>query len=354
MSEHAYGALMPFRTALFSLCCALVIVGSATAAERIALAVPLDGPFALLGKQAAAGAQAAAKALGKSLTVVNDGCTPEAGPALASAIAEAKPEVAIGFLCLESLNAALPALKQLGIPALSIAARADALTLKKDKTGYLFTRLAPRDSMEAEALARQLLPLWRSRNFALVDDGTIHARDLVESFRLAAAEAGLKPVFSDTFRPGLERQNALASRLRKAGATHVLFGGAIDDAVILSRDAKEYGGLTLALGESALPADPQIDHGPVFALTLPELALLPQSAAAKRAIEAEGVLPDNYALLAHAAVEMAAAGNRSGPVATAAGTITLTPTGDLTDNPFRLAMLKDGSFVPVPANSEGQ
>lgn len=335
------------------------MLGSANAADQIVLAVPQEGPFALLGRQASAGANAAAKALGKTITVVDDGCTPEAGLALASAIAAAKPEVAIGFLCLESLNGALPALKASNIPALSIAARADALTLKKDKTGFLFRRMAPRDGMEAEALAKYLLPLWREKNFAIVDDGTIHARDLVESFRQAALEAGLKPVFSDTFRPGLEKQNALASRLRKAGATHVLFGGSIDDAVVLSRDAQGYGGLTLALGESALPSEPQTEHGPILALALPDLTLLPESAAAKLAIAKEGVLPDAYALLAYAAVELAAAdaigaNGRVGPFNTAAGEIAFTPNGDLADNPFRLAELKDGAYLPVVANGEGQ
>ena len=330
------------------------MLGNAKAADRIALAVPLEGPFELLGKQAIAGAQAATKALGKSLTVVNDGCSPETGPALASAISEGKPDIAIGFLCLESLNSALPALKQSNVPALSIAARADALTLKKDKTGFLFSRIAPRDGMEAEALTNYLLPLWREKNFAIVDDGTIHARDLVESFRQSAAEAGLKPVFADTVRPGLEKQNALASRLRKAGATHVLFGGSIDDAVILSRDAQSYGGLTLALGESALPSEPETAHGPILALALPDFTLMPESAAAKLAIEAEGVLPDVYSLLAYAAVEIAAASGKPGPFSTAAGTIAFTPAGDLADNPFRLNELKNGAYVPIVANAEGQ
>jgi branched-chain amino acid transport system substrate-binding protein len=196
--------------------------------------------------------------------------------------------------------------------------------------------------------------LWRETNFAIVDDGTIHARDLVESFRQAALEAGLKPVFSDTFRPGLEKQNALANRLRKAGATHVLFGGSIDDAIILSRDAQEYGGLTLALGESALPLEPQTAHGPILALALPDFTLMAESAAAKLAIEAEGILPDAYALLAYAAVEIAAASGQPGPFTTAAGTIAFTPGGDLADNPFRLTELKNGAYVPLPANAEGQ
>jgi branched-chain amino acid transport system substrate-binding protein len=129
--------------------------------------------------------------------------------------------------------------------------------------------------------------------------------------------------------------------------------------VILSRDAKGYGGLTLALGESALPSGPVIEHGTIYALALPDPVLLPQSAAAKLAIEAEGILPDAYALLAYAAMELAAAGavedsGPPGPLATATGTITFTPAGDLAVNPFRLAELKNGVFVPAADNAEGQ
>lgn len=351
---------MPLRTVLIFAVLAVVLAPSKVlAADMIALAVPLNGPYALLGKQTKAGAEAAAKALGKTLMVIDDGCEADNGAQLADAVAASGAQVAIGFLCLESLGAALPMLKDKAIPTLSIAARADALTLGKAKSGFLFSRISPRDGMEAEALARQVLPLWRKKNFAIVDDGTINARDLAESFRQAAAEAGLKPVFSDTFRPGLDKQNALASRLQKAGATHVFFGGSIDDAVILSRDAKSYGGLTLALGESAAPSDPAIDHGTILALALADATLKPEAAAAKLAIGATGIVADNYALLGHAAVEIAAAGGAvangaAGPFQTAIGSVAFDENGDLAANPFLLAELKAGAFVPLPKQPAGQ
>ncbi len=75
--------------------------------------------------------------------------------------------------------------------------------------------------------------------FAIVDDGTIYGRELAESFRLAAEQAGLKPVFVDTFRPQMDNQIGLIGRLRKAGATHVFVGGDRDDIAIMARDAAE-------------------------------------------------------------------------------------------------------------------
>ena len=73
--------------------------------------------------------------------------------------------------------------------------------------------------------------------FAIIDDGTIYGRELAESFALAAEQAGLKPVFVDTFRPQLDNQIGLVGRLSKAGATHVFAGGDRDDIAIMGRDA---------------------------------------------------------------------------------------------------------------------
>jgi branched-chain amino acid transport system substrate-binding protein len=347
---------MMFRTALFAtLAAALVMTGAASTAfaDKIGLVIPLEGPFKLLGNQAQAGAEVAATLTGNTLVVVEDTCQPESGAFVADTLKSEKAAYAIGFLCLETLSGALPMLKDAGIAAITTGVRADSVTLNRAKTGYLLQRLAPRDGMEAEALAKYLLPEWASKNFAIIDDGTIRARDLAESFRQSATEAGLKPVFTDTYRPGLTNQAALARRLRKAGATHVFVGGDIEDAMVISRDAKDYGGLVLALGESALPTDVAADHGKILALSLPDLTLAAEAAAAKLSLQASHIEPENYALLAHAAVEIAAralteprvAG--TGPFDTAVGTVSFDGNGDLAENPFQLVELTGGRFTPV-------
>ena len=94
--------------------------------------------------------------------------------------------------------------------------------------------------------------------FAIVDDGTIYGRELAETFRAAAEQAALKPVFVDTFRPQLDNQIGLVGRLQKAGATHVFVGGDRDDIAIMGRDAAQLdAGIVFAGGETlrAPPGD---------------------------------------------------------------------------------------------------
>jgi branched-chain amino acid transport system substrate-binding protein len=334
-------------------------VGPAMAA-KIGLVIPLEGPFKQLGEQSRAGAEAAAALTGDRLVVVEDTCALEAGAFVGKTLADEKVDAAVGFLCLETLAAALPVLKGAKIPALTTAVRADSVTENKDKTGFLINRLSPRDDSEAAALAEFLLPEWSKRNFAIIDDGTIHARDMAEAFRQAAVEAGLKPVFTDTYRPGLINQAALARRLQKAGATHVFIGGDIEDAAVISHDAKKYGGLTIAVGESGPPSGEVAEYGPIMALTLPDLALRKEAAAAKIAIYAKDVEPDNYALLAYAAVEIASQAARTGapavlgvgPYETAIGPVTFNADGELAENPYRLELV--GSDAASANGDSGQ
>ena len=351
---------MMFRTALSAtLLAAMVTIGAANPAiaAKIGLVIPLEGPFALLGRQTQAGAEVAAVAGGDALVVVEDTCAPESGGFVAKTLIDEKVDIAVGFLCLETLAAALPVLKDANIPTITTGVRADNLTDNREKTGFLINRLGPRDDSEALALAAFLLPDWAKRNFAIIDDGTIHARDMAESFRAAAAEAGLKPVFTDTYRPGLTNQAALARRLQKAGATHVFIGGDIDDAVVISRDANAYGGLIAAMGESALPSDPAIEHGVIYGLGLPDYSLKPEAAKANMALRNERIEPENYALLAHAAVEIASqsiaakAAIAAGPYKTAIGSVRFDAKGDLAENPFNLMELRGGVFVPAKIGS---
>ncbi len=74
--------------------------------------------------------------------------------------------------------------------------------------------------------------------------------------RAAAEQAGLKPVFVDTFRPQLDNQIGLVGRLRKAGATHVFAGGDRDDIAIMARDAAELGVPLVIAGGETLRARP--------------------------------------------------------------------------------------------------
>jgi len=342
---------------------AALISASASAAElRIGVVAPLTGPSARLGAQVKVGAEAAAAAAAApapSLDVVDDGCSAAGGTAAANKLVADKVDVAIGFLCTESIEAALPILKDAGIPVVTVGVRTNSLTDKKLKTGWPVFRLAPRADAEGLAVSKILVDLWRDQLFAIIDDGTIYGRELAETLRSDAEHAGLSPVYVDQFRPQLDNQIALAGRLRKAGATHVFIGGDLEDIAVLGRDAAgmDYQ-LTIAGGESLRSAASDVPLQPgTLMIGLPEWADI-AARAALAAIKAHGAEPEGYALPAYAAIEIAtkaeAVSEAGAPLVdsigkgsfdTAIGTVSFDMKGDLPANPYRLFRFDGKKFV---------
>ena len=323
----------------------------------IGFAAPVEGTFAAVARQMLAGANAAATAHGVTLTIADEACTPEGGQKAAEQFVAAHVQAVAGFACLESLSAALPILTKADIPVLTTGVRADSVIESKTKTEFKVFRLGPADRMEAEALAGQLLARWQATPFAIIDDGTVHSRDMAESLRAAATEKGLKPVFFDTFRPGLDNQSALARRLAKAGAMAIFMGGDVEDALVLSRNAVDLG-LTfeLALGES--PAASAPPPGTVLSLSLPEYALTATAVPAVRALQQGGTIAENTALTAYAAIEVLASVAKaqgadvtakigSGQYKTAIGEVTFDASGERSGNPFKLQPVDTAEGLPA-------
>ncbi|GLS33150.1 amino acid-binding protein [Mesorhizobium albiziae] len=336
----------------------MLLPAIANAAE-VGVAAPLSGTSELLGVQVRAGASSAAGKSGVRLEIVDDACSAEGGAAAAQKFVAAEVKIVVGFLCAEALEAAMPTLKQAGIPVITVGVRTDSLTDRREKTGWPVFRLGPRADSEQQAARALIPPLWRSELFAIIDDGTIYGRELAESVRAAAEENALKPVFVDTFRPELDNQVGLVGRLRKAGATHVFVGGDRDDVAIIGRDAKGLGmNVTLAGGEAlrAAAGDTPLQAGTLM-VGLPEPAEV-ASPDAIAALKAEEIIPEGYVLPAYAAVEIAAtvlAGASTSPserlgvdeFQTALGKIRFDAKGDLNQNPYRLFRFDGTRFAEV-------
>ncbi|TIX22443.1 ABC transporter substrate-binding protein, partial [Mesorhizobium sp.] len=274
----------------------------------VGVAAPLSGPSAILGKQVEAGTGLAADANGIELKTVDDACTADGGAAAAREFAAAKVNIVVGFLCTEAIEAAMPILKDAGIPVITVGVRTESLTDRRAKTGWPVYRLGPRGDDERNAVASALTRLWQNELFAIIDDGTIYGREIAETLRAAAEQAALKPVFTDTFRPQLDNQIGMIGRLKKAGATHVFAGGDGDDIAIMGRDAAQLqAGIVFAGGENLRtpPGDVPYAVGTLM-IAPPEWADVadPKVLAA---FDARKVVPDGYTLPAFAAVEIAKA-----------------------------------------------
>jgi branched-chain amino acid transport system substrate-binding protein len=336
--------------------------GASAQTSIIGLAAPLSGPSGLLGEQMRAGAEAAAADRGVALEVADDACTAAGGSAAARRFVQAQVQAVTGFLCTEAIEAALPILTQAGIPVITTGVRTESLTDRRDKTGWLVFRLAPRADAETRAAARILGTLWRDELFAIIDDGTIYSRDLSEGLRLALEQQSLKPVYVDTFRPQLDNQIGLAGRLRKSGATHVFAGGDRSDLAILGRDAAAIGyDLTIAGGEVLRAAPEDVDLVPgTLMVGLPEWSSIVQPEAIER-LRSRDIESDGYVLPTYAAVEIAAAAaslaSQSGqPLSsflageefqTVLGSVGFDAKGDWSENPYRLFSYNGRDFVEV-------
>lgn len=335
--------------------------GAAADTPTVGVAAPLSGPSALLGRQVVAGAGVAAQG-GARLEVADDACTAQGGHAAAERFAAAKVDIVIGFLCTEAIEAALPLLKQAGIPVITVGVRTDSLTDRRDKTGWPVLRLAPRGDAERNAAADILARAWRDQLFAIVDDGTIYGRELAETVRAAMERAALKPVFTDTYRPELDNQIGLAGRLKKAGATHVFAGGDGRDLAIMERDAQKLdANIVFAGGEALRDAQTDVAYAAGTLMIAPlEWADMADRAALDGFARAN-VRPEGYAVPAYVAVEiakaatMSAAGSGSSrfdvlsqqEFATAIGPIRFDAKGDLSQNPYRMFRFDGTRFVPL-------
>ncbi|WP_274629593.1 ABC transporter substrate-binding protein [Arvimicrobium flavum] len=339
-----------------------VLLADAAQAGGIGLSAPLSGPSAILGEQMQTGARAAAAATGVALEVADDACTAAGGADAARRFVEAEVSVVVGYLCTEAFEAALPILKEAGIPAITVGVRTDSLTDRREKTGWPVFRLGPRGDSEREAAARILSKLWRQDLFAIVDDGTIYGRELAETVRAAAEHAALKPVFVDTFRPQMDNQIALIGRLRKAGATHVFVGGDREDVAVMGHDAAQLGvPLTIASGETlrAAPDEMTVAEGTLM-IAMPEWHVIAEPSVVN-AIQDKGAVAEGYVLPAYAAVQVAAAAVEKAAAAgadvvrslsedrfeTALGPVKFDSKGDLAQNPYRLFRFDHRRFVPM-------
>jgi branched-chain amino acid transport system substrate-binding protein len=353
---------MPLARTILTAAWLLLPAGLAIAAgPAIGVVGPISGPSEILGRQLADGARIAA-GTEATLTIADDACTAEGGRAAAARLVAAKVRLAIGFLCSEAIDAAMPALKDAGIPVITIGVRTDSLTDRRRKSGWPVFRFAPRADGERAAVAKILTELWRAELFAIVDDGTIYGRELAESFRLSAEQSGLQPVFIDTYRPQLDNQIGLVGRLKKAEATHVLVGGDRDDIALIGRDAKALDvPLVVAGGENLRSAPGEVPLAPgTLMIGLPEWAEVAAPEAVAK-IRAANVYPEGYVLPAYAALEIAlqaiaAADAAGGSVAdalsagnfqTSIGPIRFDEKGDLSESPYRLFQYDGKKFVQM-------
>ncbi|MCO4316220.1 branched-chain amino acid ABC transporter substrate-binding protein [Phyllobacterium sp. 21LDTY02-6] len=344
----------------------LMVCGAAHAEDRIGIVAPLSGPFARLGDQIVTGVSTAIAANGgadrATIVTEDDRCEAEGGAEAARRLIQSDVMVVIGFLCSESLEAALPLFNQKGVVVITPAIRSPTLTELRADPPFAVFRTAPSERKAILETGDILAERWRSTPFAIIDDGTISGRELAGGVRARLEEKGLKPVYNDTYRPGLDNQNALVGRLKRAGATEVFVGGERDDAASIGLSAQTMGTqLTIIGGEALNASRKEGDLVPGTLMVAPtEPQFLDTARNARNAVELAGKAPEGYTIAAFAATEAAlnvltAAQTQAGSISellrntkfeTALGTLQFDQNGQRIGNVYELQRYDGAQFVP--------
>ena len=232
------------------------------------------------------------------------------------------------------------------------------------KNNWPLFRLVPGAAKEATKISDVILDRWKDKPLALIDDGTIHGRELVEAVRASLEKIGLSAIFTDTYRPSQEQQVALVRRLAKSGATHVFVGGDRADMAVMARDAaSEKIGLTFLGGETLYAPDQPVPlQSGVLAVALPDYARQPQAAEVTKALSEAGIVAEGYVLPAFAARTLLEAAKdlagtddiplrdavARGKFETVIGPVSFDAHHELAENPYQLLEWRDGRFSPAP------
>ena len=328
--------------------CVFVVFAFGAKAETLVVAAPFN-EFPALAAQMLDGATAAFQG-GWLVKTVDAGCTEEKAKGVDDLILAEKPDAVLGLPCIESLNLALNALGPIGVPIITIASRADAPSKLAAKNKWRLYRTGPRENEEAEKIAALIVNAWKDIPFALLDDGTIFARDTAETIRNAAEEAGLKPVLVDGFQPQLESQQKLIEQLKASGATHIFIAG---DRANIAQIANEGAGsgLVFAGPETLRAADLDFALPQGVLMAARDIPLSNEASAkitAARAPEFAGA--EGYAADAYMAAEIAMALKANGDqrsFQTAAGALTIAPDGFIEPVNFALYSYDGAAFQKV-------
>lgn len=349
-----------------ALTCLLIVAAphaGFAAGPRIAVVAPMSGNLQILGDQIRLGALQAADGKAEIVTM-DETCAENSGPDIAEKIKEADVIAAIGFLCVDSLDGGLPILAEAKIPAITLSVRSPVLMEDSLKKGWPLFRLAPSTSAEREMIVQEIFAQWKDKPFALLDDGTIMSREMIDSVRQSLEQKGMKAAFIDNFRPAQEVQTQLIRRLAKAGITHVFAASDRNDMSVMARDARAAKINLTFMGGDALNGTNQpvpLEPG-TFAVTLPDPQTIATAKPVVEMMQKQKKSAEGYVLPAYSAITIILEANEiatgSGapladalsdtPFETPIGEIRFGKNHELSTNPFEMLVWDGNAFVLPP------
>lgn len=294
----------------------MLVVSAASAYAKpllVGVSVPLSSNAAKLADQFVAGMEYAKASTGKDkdleLLIVDDGCDKDLGQLAAEDLAQSEAVLVTGYFCSEAASIAADILREKQIPMLINIARSERLVKDKQKENWLLWRIAQGDNYPADAAFEALSKRWRNVPYAIVDDGTIYGRTLIDEFRVRMEDAEIPPIYVDNFRAAQSTQAGLIRRLQKSGVKAAFVGAASDDIALIARNISDLGAdIEVAGGEvlNILPFQVETDPTPqgLLAILEPEIENLPAGKKLSDELLSKGIEPEPYFIHGYAAMQL--------------------------------------------------
>jgi branched-chain amino acid transport system substrate-binding protein len=320
------------RRAVRLLCLPLLAAGVQGAQPALAqsveigLAVPLTGPFAALGHQLRAGAQAAVDQINRNggvlrgrrlmLRFADDGCDHLRAAAVARSLSARKIPVVIGHVCASASLAAAPIYGATGILLMSPATvdplLAETMWARGRPNVY---RIGGGAEQQGMAAALYLGRRFEKQEITLVRDQTTYGRTLARGVLRGLAKMGVtSPV--QAFDGDLANVDAAIDRMDQPAAVFV--AGSARNAARFIKRAKERGlDAVFAVGDAGLSREflgvAENDAEGVLSTSPLDARPLASAQDAVTLLRERGVEPEGHTLYAFAAVQVIAqAIDRSG------------------------------------------
>lgn len=369
---HSLSKVVAFKRSVPLLCSLLLASFTQSYAQdnqtddniiRVGVVAPDEGSLGILGTQLRAGFliyQNEFIEQGLRFDVIEETeiCETGGGADTAYALEEAQVDLVVGFLCVESLLSAMPILDQANIPVLNVNIRSDIVRDEAARLDWPLFSIAPRASDQAKFASKYIIDNWGDKSVALVEDGTINNRELVDAIRLQLDDGGFQPIVLDNFRPGQDKQFGLVRRLEKSKISHVFVGATRLDTSIIARDADNIGlDLIFAGGDTLRAADEGLPFPNGAIAILPHVGLTGDNAvSARAAFDDAGIFPDRFPIFGYAMAELATilaeiqTDNlmqtlKEDVFDTVIGPLSFNQYGELKENTFNAMVWQDGRFI---------
>ena len=246
------------------LCAIATAPGAADTSEPLAIAIaaPLSGPRAALGRAVQAGARHAADQANAAstsgrqirLVIIDDGCTAESAIANATEIIATKPFAVAGHPCANAAAAAAPLYAKAGIAFIATGVTHPRLGLTK--TAPLTLRIPAGETPVGTFIGEHLAALPADARIGLARDRTLLARGIIQDVFKELARRGRTATIVDSFAGGDKDYTALVGRLKAADITHLALAAFPNEGALLTAEAKA-AMPELAIITTDLLADPE-------------------------------------------------------------------------------------------------